>query len=224
MSFFLNLKTNTDKCIDGCRLFNDRTKFSYWENNEATNDEKDVITFLKNDDLFNNKRILHIGIGNSYIAKNLKNFKKIDGISLSKNELDLARKSNIDNYEVFFQNKYCQNNILSKILNFYDIIIDVNIKSFACCDKAFVNLFKTYSELLNNNGIIITSKSGMKWSRQIKPVLSFSFKKLFYKKLKEFDGPKENILDIKECLALSKKHNLKYTEDNKSKIAFFKKL
>ena len=173
MSFFLNLKTNTDKCIEGCTLFNDTTKFSYWENNEATNDEKDVITFLKNDDLFNNKRILHIGIGNSYIAKNLKNFKKIDGISLSKNELDLAKKSNIDNYEVFFQNKYCQNNILSKILNFYDIIIDVNIKSFACCDKAFVNLFKTYSELLNNNGIIITSKSGMKWSRQINPVLSF---------------------------------------------------
>ena len=224
MSFFLNLKTNTDKCIDGCTLFNDTSKFSYWENNETTNDEKDVITFLKNDDLFNNKRILHIGIGNSYIAKNLKNFKKIDGISLSKNELDLAKKSNIDNYEVFFQNKYCQNNILSKILNFYDIIIDVNIKSFACCDKAFVNLFKTYSELLNNNGIIITSKSGMKWSRQIKPVLSFSFKKLFYKKLKEFDGPKKNILEIKECLALSKEHNLKYTEDNKSKIAFFKKL
>ena len=222
MSFFLNLKTNTDKCIDGCTLFNDTTKFSYWENNEATNDEKDVITFLKNDDLFNNKRILHVGIGNSYVAKNLKNFKKIDGISLSKNELDLAKESNIDNYEVFFQNKYCQNNILSKILNFYDIIIDVNIKSFACCDKAFVNLFKTYSKILNNNGIIITSKAGMKWSRQIKPVLSFSFKKMFYKRLKEYDGPQSNILTIEECAKISKENNLSI-DHNTDHILCFKK-
>ena len=222
MSFFLNLKTNTDKCIEGCTLFNDTTKFSYWENNEATNDEKDVITFLKNDDLFNNKRILHVGIGNSYIAKNLKNFKKIDGISLSKNELDLAKKSNIDNYEVFFQNKYCQNNILSKILNFYDIIIDVNIKSFACCDKAFVNLFKTYSKILNINGIVITSKAGMKWSRQIKPVLSFSFKKMFYKRLKEFDGPKSNFLNDNDCFNLSQKYKLQL-DISDSKLIIFQK-
>ena len=52
MSFFFNLKTNTDKCINGCTLFNDASKFSYWENKEATNDEKDVLTYLKNDDLF----------------------------------------------------------------------------------------------------------------------------------------------------------------------------
>ena len=222
MSFFLNLKTNTDKCIDGCTLFNDTSKFSYWENNETTNDEKDVITFLKNDDLFNNKRILHIGIGNSYIAKNLKDFKKIDGISLSKNELDLAKKNNIDNYEVFFQNKYCQNNILKKTLNFYDVIIDVNIKSFACCDKAFVNLFKKYSKILNNNGIIISSKAGMKWSRQIKPVLSFSFKKMFYKRLKEYDGPQSNILTIEECAKISKENNLSINH-NTDHILCFKK-
>ena len=71
MSFFFNLKTNTDNCINGCTLFNDVSKFSYWENKEATNDEKDVLTYLKNNNLFYNKKILHIGIGNSYIAKNL---------------------------------------------------------------------------------------------------------------------------------------------------------
>jgi len=222
MSFFLNLKTNTDKCINGCTLFNDATKFSYWENKEATNDEKDVLTYLKNDDLFYNKRILHVGIGNSYIAKNLKDFKKIDGISLSKNELDLAKKNNIDNYEVFFQNKYCQNNILKKTLNFYDVIIDVNIKSFACCDKAFVNLFKKYSKILNNNGIIISSKAGMKWSRQIKPVLSFSFKKMFYKRLKEFDGPNSNFLNDNDCFNLSRKYKLQL-DISDSKLIIFKK-
>ena len=222
MSFFFNLKTNTDKCINGCTLFNDASKFSYWENKEATNDEKDVLTYLKNNNLFYNKKILHVGIGNSYIAKNLKDFKKIDGISLSKNELDLAKKNNIDNYEVFFQNKYCQNNILNKTLKFYDIIIDVNIKSFTCCDKAFVNLFKTYSKILNNNGIIISSKAGMKWSRQIKPVLSFSFKKMFYKRLKEYDGPQSNILTIEECAKISKENNLSINH-NTDHILCFKK-
>jgi len=222
MSFFLNLKTNTDKCIEGCTLFNDTSKFSYWENNEATNDEKDVITFLKNDDLFNNKRILHVGIGSSYIAKNLKNFKKIDGISISKNEIDLAKKYNIDNYEVFFQNKYCQNNILNKDLSSYDIIIDINIKSFACCDKAFENLFETYSKILNTNGIIISSKAGMKWSRQIKPVLSFSFKKMFYKRLKEFDGPNSNFLNDNDCFNLSRKYKLQL-DISDSKLIIFKK-
>ncbi len=222
MSFFFNLKTNTDKCINGCTLFNDASKFSYWENKEATNDEKDVLTYLKNNNLFYNKKILHVGIGNSYIAKNLKDFKKIDGISLSKNELDLAKKNNIDNYEVFFQNKYCQNNILKKTLNFYDVIIDVNIKSFACCDKAFVNLFKKYSKILNNNGIIISSKAGMKWSRQIKPVLSFSLKKLFYKRLKEFDGPSSNMLNEDECFKLAQTFNLTL-DQNDPNIIIFKK-
>ena len=222
MSFFFNLKTNTDKCINGCTLFNDASKFSYWENKEATNDEKDALTYLKNNNLFYNKKILHVGIGNSYIAKNLKDFKKIDGISLSKNELDLAKKNNIDNYEVFFQNKYCQNNILKKTLNFYDVIIDVNIKSFACCDKAFVNLFKKYSKILNNNGIIISSKAGMKWSRQIKPVLSFSFNKMFYKRLKEFDGPKSNFLNNNDCFELSQKYKLQLDMSD-SKLIIFKK-
>jgi len=222
MSFFFNLKTNTDNCINGCTLFNDVSKFSYWENKEATNDEKDVLSYLKNNNLFYNKKILHIGIGNSYIAKNLKGFKKIDGISLSKNELDLAKKNNIDNYEVFFQNKYCQNNILNKDLSSYDIIIDINIKSFACCDKAFENLFETYSKMLNTNGIIISSKAGMKWSRQIKPVLSFSFNKMFYKRLKEFDGPKSNFLSNNDCFELSQKYKLQLDMSD-SKLIIFKK-
>ena len=220
MSFFFKLKTNTDKCINGCILFNEATKFSYWENKEVTNDEKDVLTYLNKNNLFVNKKILHVGIGNSYVANNLQNFKKIDGISLSKNELDLAKKFNINNYEVFFQNKYCQNNLLNKDLSSYDIIIDVNIKSFSCCNKAFENLFETYSKILNNNGIIIISKAGMKWSRQIKPVLSFSFKKMFYKRLKEFDGPKSNFLNVKDCFNLSQKYKLQLDISDNRLIIF----
>ena len=54
----------------------------------------------------------------------------------------------------------------------------------------------------------------MRWSRIIKPVLSFSIKKFFYKRLKEFDGPKNNILNKNELLLLKKKHNLKISNLN----------
>ncbi len=62
--------------------------------------------------------------------------------------------------------------------------------------------------MLKPKGIILSGKNGMRWSRIIKPVLSFSFKKFFYKRLKEFDGAKNNILNKNELLLLKKKHNL----------------
>ena len=222
MSFFLNLKTQKTNCINGCSLFNDLNDFSYWEDKEATNDEKYIVNYLKNITSTDEKKILHIGIGNSYIASNLVNFSKIDGISISKNELDFAKKLNIHNYNVYFQNKFSKDNLLNNELHFYDIIIDVNLKSFSCCDRAFNYLFELYGKILNNNGILITGRDGMKWSRKIKPVLSFSLKKLFYKRLKEFDGPKSNCLSENDCLDLSNKHNLKLDKSDTSLIIFKK--
>ena len=71
-----------------------------------------------------------------------------------------------------------------------------------------------YIKMLKKNGIIITGKSGMRWSRIVKPVLSFSFKRFFYKRLKEFDGPKNNILSKKDLTLLKKKHNFKISNLN----------
>ena len=68
--------------------------------------------------------------------------------------------------------------------------------------------------MLKHSGTIITGKNGMKWSRIIKPVLSFSFKNFFYKRLKEFDGPKNNILTKKDLSLLMKKHNLQILNSN----------
>ena len=62
----------------------------------------------------------------------------------------------------------------------------------------------------------------MKWSRQIKPVLSFSFKKMFYKRLKEFDGPNSNFLSDNDCLNLSRKYKLQL-DISDSKLIIFQK-
>ena len=67
------------RCINNCELFNDKSSFVYWEDRKPTNDEIDVLEFLNNLNS-NNIKILHVGVGGSYIAKRLKKFKFIDGI------------------------------------------------------------------------------------------------------------------------------------------------
>jgi len=209
MGFFLNLNHAKTRCINGCELFNDRQLFSYWESNKVTSDEKYILNFLQNKKSINKKKILHIGIGNSHIEENLKNFNKIDGVSLSGSEIINGQKKKIKNYKIHFLNKFSEKTLFKKKLDHYDIIIDVNLKSYACCDIAFNHLFKQYLKMLKPKGIILTGKNGMRWSRIIKPVLSFSFKRLFYKKLKEFDGAKTNVLTKNDLLLLAKKYNLK---------------
>ena len=209
MGFFLNLNHVKTRCVNGCKLFNDKQLFSYWESNKVTSDEKYILNFLQNNKSINKKKILHIGIGNSHIEENLKNFNKIDGVSLSGSEIINGQKKKIKNYKIYFLNKFSKKTLFNKKLSHYDIIIDANLKSYACCNIAFNHLFKLYLKMLKPKGIILTGKNGMKWSRIIKPVLSFSFKKLFYKKLKEFDGEKTNILSKNDLLLLTKKYNLR---------------
>ena len=211
------------KCVNGCNLFNDSSKYLYWENRNVTKDEIEIVDFLNAS--FKNKKIsvLHIGIGNSYVASMLKCFNRIDGISISTNEINVANGLNINNYKSYFFNKFEYNVFSNSIFSKYDVIIDVNIKSFSCCEPSFKKLFTDYNYLLNQNGIIITGKRGMNWSRMVKPVIRFSFKKFFYKRLKEFDGPNSNLLPIAECINLAKEHNLKLNEvDNTSIVTFAK--
>ena len=212
------------QCVNGCNLFNDDSNYLYWENRDTTSDEISIPEFI-NKNYFNEKlNILHVGIGNSYIALNINNFKKLDGISISGNEIAYAKKFNIKNYDIFFLNKFTKDGFHLNNLNNYDIIIDVNLKSFSCCKIAFENLFSNYISMLRNRGKIITGKKGMNWSRQVRPVITFSFKKFFHKKLKEIDGPKENILKIEECYELCKKYKLKLNQYEDSNLVTFQKL
>ena len=218
--FFFSYKKTT--CINGCVLFNDNSNYLYWEKKEVTRDELEIINFIKEHNDKKNSHILHTGIGNSFIASNLDNFSKIDGITISGNELSHGNKKNINNYNIYFLNKYSKDAFSQKDKsNYYDLIIDANLKSFSCCSEAFEKLFKKYVLMLKNDGQIITSRAGMNWSRQVKPAHGFSITKMFYRRLKEFDGPASNILSINECEQLGKNYNLELFYDNM--ICAFKK-
>ncbi len=189
--------------------------YSYWENKKTTTDELDIINYLETKNNIYNKKILHIGIGNSYLCNRLPSSNKIYGISISNNEIINAQNINKKNYIVYYCDKYSKNfNLIFKELSF-DLIIDTNLKSYSCCEKSFKFMFENYINKLNKNGILITSRKGMSWCKRLKPSLSFSLKKLFYYKLKEIDGDESNILQIDEMKYFSKLYSLDCHYDDK---------
>ena len=214
-------KTN---CPFGCVLFNDNSNYLYWENRQATNDEVEIVNYLNNFSKDKRFKILHIGIGNSYIAQYLNCFDSLDGISVANNEIIYANKLNIKNYKCLFLNKLSETAFNNNLFSKYDMIIDVNLKSYSCCNRAFYKMFNEYTKILNYNGSILTGKKGMNWSRLLKPVYRFSLKKLFYKKLKEFDGPESNKLTISECKNLAILNSLKFEELEGTNIIKFTKV
>ena len=66
------------KCPFGCNLFNDESNYHYWEDKKVTSDEIHILDYIKNNFLHKKSKILHVGIGNSYIAKNINEFEGVD--------------------------------------------------------------------------------------------------------------------------------------------------
>jgi len=198
-----------------CEQENFNNNYSYWEDKESTEDENEIIKFLKNNFLLKDKKILHIGIGNSNFAKIFSNINEITGITISKNEINYANNLNLKKYNVFLMDKYSIN-FENYFKNYqFDLIVDPNLKSYACCKKSFDFMFKNFSTLLSNNGTIITSRKGMNWYKKLKPKISFSLKKFFFLKLKEIEGNSKNVLTLEELENLSYKYKLKIKYNEK---------
>ena len=152
--------------------------FTYWEDRDTTSDEIEIIDFLENSYELKSKKILHIGIGNSFFAK--KFFEnQIFGITISQKEIDLANSLSLPNYKVLLCDKYSLN--FQEALNSmsFDLIVDTNLKSYSCCQISFNFYMENLFHKLNKNGILITSKNVMNWYKSLKPKLSFNFKNFF---------------------------------------------
>jgi len=201
-------------------IFSDKN-YSYWENRKTTSDEMEILQMLLLENDLKNKEILHIGIGNSDFAKNFYLNNKITGISISKSEINYGESLNNKNYKVFFCDKYSLDfaNICKQ--NNFDFIIDTNLKSYSCCLKTFEFMIHNIFKSIKPKGMLITSVNGMKWFKDLKPKLSFSFRKFFFYKLKEINGNKHNILLPDELGNLSKKYNIKMSIDDK--LCYLKK-
>ena len=195
--------------------------YTYWEDRDTTSDEIEIIEFLENSYKLESKKILHIGIGNSFFAKKFFKNNHIFGITISKKEIENANLLNLSNYKFVLCDKYSKN--FNNVLNEekFDIIVDTNLKSYSCCHESFIFFIENLFNKLNNKGMIITSKNGMRWFKELRPKLSFNIKNFFHFKLKEVDGNKENILTTDELKSLSKRYNLEFSFDDK--LCYLKK-
>jgi predicted TPR repeat methyltransferase len=195
--------------------------YTYWEDRDVTTDELDIINFLDKKKDISFKSILHIGIGNSFFAKKFSLNNDIIGITISQKEINKAESLNLVNYRPFLFDKYSIQfkNFLDK--HKFDLIIDTNLKSYSCCQQTFEFMIHNIFKSIKPNGMLITSINGMKWFKDLKPKLSFSFKKFFFYKLKEINGNKHNILLPKELNNLSKKYNIKMSINDK--LCYLKK-
>ena len=195
--------------------------FTYWEDRNTTSDELEIIDFLENTYKLESKQVLHIGIGNSFFAKKFFKNNYIFGITISKKEIENANLLNLSNYKFLLCDKYSKNFIRELNNLKFDVIVDTNLKSYSCCHESFNFFMENLSNKLNDDGMLITSKNGMRWFKELKPKLSFNFKNFFYYKLKEVDGNKENILTTDELKNLSKRYNLEFSFDDK--LCYLKK-
>ena len=187
--------------------------YSYWEDRETTTEEKDIIEIISKDKFLSKKNILHIGIGNSEIAKKINSSNNIFGISISNNEINYGKSLKLKNYKIFFCDKYSLEfkDIFHNIK--FNLIIDTNLKSYSCCQNAFNFMMNNLFNYLEPDGKIITHVDGMKWFKSLKPKLSFNFKNFFHYKMKEVSGNPDNILKETELKNICLNYGIKILFD-----------
>jgi hypothetical protein len=133
--------------------------------NKATTDDQARIEAVLDDIVVPQNRVLHVGVGNSKLAKRFTEKGIIvDGITISETEQIHARSLSLDNYQVFIANKYHRSFVDCFVQRGFDYIVDNNLASFACCQYHFYQMIDNYLSCLKVGGKILTDQRGMDWA------------------------------------------------------------
>jgi hypothetical protein len=137
---------------------------SSWESKPTTEAEAAVIAFLQcRPRLYAGKRLLHVGIGNCSLPGALaRDLAAYVGLTISPPEKQLFEEkfAATEGVRVILANKH-DPRAYSKIEGRFDLIVDVNLKSFTCCEKHFDQLMDFYTERLNPGATLVTAESGV---------------------------------------------------------------
>ena len=132
-----------------------------WTHQETTPDQERIEEYLLARPL-SGLSILHVGIGNSSLARRLSpRVSRIVGTTITPGEIRFAEELGLPNYEVFLHNKYSGSPLPTSTT--FDIIVDNNITTFCCCLRHLENLMKLFSTSLAPRGIVITDRAGLNW-------------------------------------------------------------
>jgi hypothetical protein len=164
----ITFEGNYETCLDICGKLDfpglaiDEDNAVDYSERETTVDQARIEEQLERMDL-TGKTVLHVGIGNSGLAKKFApRAEWIDGLTVSANEKSRAEQLDISNYQVHLLSKYGRD-FVSTLDRRYDFIVDNNLASFACCKFHFYQMMDSYLWALKPGGRILTDQRGMDW-------------------------------------------------------------
>ena len=145
-----------------------------WSDKATTPDQRRMERYVDRYDL-RQKRILHIGIGNSGLAQRFnRRVKEIVGTTIDEPEVEVARALRLSNYRFMLHNKFSSEN--DALEGAFDFILDNNPTSPCCCIRHLAALFELYAEKLAPDGQIVTDRQGLEWlPEESNPRWSFTF-------------------------------------------------
>ncbi|MET0616648.1 MAG: hypothetical protein ABWZ54_02685 [Luteibacter sp.] len=110
------------------------------------------------------KRILHVGAGNSSIARLLADdVDAVVAVTVSVNEWRHAQTLDLPGYTPLLMNKHSEAFASAFGAGSFDYIVDNNLSSFACCQRHFERYVAAIADALADDGVILTHWLGMRW-------------------------------------------------------------
>jgi len=132
-----------------------------WSAKATTPDQRRIENYVDRYDL-RQKRVLHIGIGNSGLARRFhRRVKEIVGTTIDEPEMRVARSLALPNYRFVVHNKFSGRSDL--VEGRFDFILDNNPTSPCCCMRHLADLFEFYRATLASGGQIVTDRQGLQW-------------------------------------------------------------
>ena len=126
-----------------------------WLGREPTSDEQELVAWMKGHGVPG--RILHVGIGTALLSREF-GTRVVQGLTRDGAEAENARGLGLD---VILCNKYDVASYADALNSPFDCIVDVNIRSYACCDVHFREYMLQMLDSLAVEGRLLTSTRGL---------------------------------------------------------------
>ena len=142
----------------------DLNEWRDWTVQPTTPDQLRIEEYLDRHDLAG-KTILHIGTGNSELARRFHGrVRSIFGTSVVPSEVERGEALGIPNYRAILHNKHSGSN--DEVPCGFDFIVDNNPTTFCCCLVHLESMLDFYGSRLTPTGQVVTDRVGLGWTTE----------------------------------------------------------
>ncbi|MEO7278203.1 MAG: hypothetical protein ABIW33_09300 [Sphingomicrobium sp.] len=137
-------------------------EFRDWSDKATTPDQLRIERYIDRFAL-RSRRVLHVGIGNSGLAKRFSGrVGEIVGTTIDDTDIEVANRVAVPGYIFFIHNKYAL--IPRQLQGKFDFIVENNPTSACCCITHLARMFDNYLAVLAEDGQIVTDRLGLAWT------------------------------------------------------------